>query len=100
MNKIREYMEFKKADKIQNKLNSVLPSGVECYIISHGKNSYRETELVIKNSYGPIKELNRNEVDIKELINIIFDACKNFHLSFTFHSHGLDYVYISVEVKK
>ena len=92
-------MDFKKATQIQKKINSVLPLGVEC-IITHKSGKYKETELKIQNSFGSIKELSRKENDMKELIGVIFDACKSFHISFNFHSHGLDYVYISIEIKK
>ena len=95
---IKEYLSYKKACKIQNKMNKVLPLGIECKIIRSGR-SFKKTELSIQNSGGAIAELSKKENDIKGLINIIFDACKRFYLSFTFHSHGLDYVYISVEIK-
>jgi len=95
---IKEYLDYKKASKIQDKINPLLPTGVECVLTRSG-HRYKETELKIQNSFGPERELSRNENDMKELINTIFDACKRFDLSFTFHSHGLDYVYISIEVK-
>jgi hypothetical protein len=95
---IKEYLDYKKASKIQDKISSLLPTGVECVLTRSGYR-YKETELKIQNSCGAERELSRIENDMKELINIIFDTCKRFHLSFTFHSHGLDYVYISIKVK-
>ena len=96
---IRKFLTYRKAIKIQDKFNKILPFGVDCVLIRKNKESYKEIELKIQNRFGATKQLSRRDNDIKELIGIIFDACKRFHMSFIFHSHGLDYVYISVEVK-
>lgn len=95
---IKEYLDYKKAVKIQYKINPLLPQEVECVLIRRC-DGIRAFELRIQNKYGAVKELSRIENDIKDLIYMIFDASKRFHLSFTFHSHGLDYVYLDVEVK-
>ena len=95
---IKEYLSYKKAVKIQDKISKELPTGVECLLIRNGRD-YDKISLKIQNTCGGVNELSRTENDIKELINIIFDACKRFYLNFTFHSHGLDYVYIDIDVK-
>jgi hypothetical protein len=95
---IREYLTLKKAKKIMKEFDKTLPTGVECKL-EYSNSSYREWTLRIKNRYGPVRELNRKEDEIKEIINAVYDVCKRFDMSFDFHSHGLDYVYISIEVK-
>lgn len=99
MKAIKEYLDWNKAKKLKDKIDPLLPMGVECILEYKGSKSYRESELIIKNKHGATKELSRSENDMKELMNSIFDICKRFYISFTFHSHGLDYVYISIEVR-
>ena len=99
MKVIKEYLTFAKARQLKDKIDPLLPIGVECVLEYKGSKSYKESELKIRNKFGPIKELSRQENDMKELLINIFEICKTFYISFNFHSHGLDYVYISIEVR-
>lgn len=99
MKAIKEYLDLRHAKKIKREFDKLLPPGVAC-TLTCDVDSYQPWQLKIQNKYGGVRELSEKENDIEEIISILMKACKQYHMSFTFSKHGLEYVYISIEVKE